>query len=319
MQSAVRYGILSAASIVPRFVKGMRLCDNGEVTAIWSRSEEKARAMAEELDIEHVYADHRELLNDPDIDAVYIPLINSLHYSYVKEALLAGKHVLCEKPFVLHAEEARELSALAHEKGLFLTEAVKTPFLPIYDRIREILNSGILGAMRYMEFRQSYTDGPYVGGWNTQIDQGGGVLYGNEAYFFAMAEYLAGKIRSVTGTLSFPDGEAEDQLAVSALLPNGVLATLQVSRRVLFENGLTIRCDHGKIVIPDYWKASRAYVYEGDRLKETIDIPCPYEFQYELRHYSQCIQDGLVESPVTTHEDTIRRIAFTEQLYAPYR
>ena len=107
--NTVRYGILSTASIVPRFVKGMELCGNGTVDAIASRDIHKAETAAQELGIKKAYGDYHELLDDPDIDAVYIPVINSLHYTYAKDALNKGKHVIVEKPFVLHASEAEEL------------------------------------------------------------------------------------------------------------------------------------------------------------------------------------------------------------------
>lgn len=227
-ETKVRYGILSSATIVPRFVKGMRLTSNGEVTAIAARSMSKAESLAKELDIPNVFPDYMTLLESDEIDAVYIPLVNSLHYEYAKKALAAGKHAVVEKPFVLHASEAEELFQTASEKGLFITEAIKTPHLPLYRKIKQIIDSQEFGRIRYMTFRQSYTSGPYTGGWNRKREYGGGVLYGNEAYFFRMAEFLGGKIISCSGTASFPENEAEDQCCVTALLENGSIACLNV-------------------------------------------------------------------------------------------
>ncbi len=313
--SKLQYGILSTASIVPRFVNAMRLTESGEIRAIASRTLQKARQAAAELSIPYAYDNIEAILNDPQIDAVYIPLLNRLHYPYAKQALLAGKHVLCEKPFVLHAEEAEELAAIAEEKGLFLTEAVKTPFLPVFAKIREIIAEGKYGAVCYMDFSQSYTSGPYVGGWNIRPEEGGGVLYGNEAYFFTMAEFLAGNVISCSGSLSHKKDEADDQAAVTARMENGALAVLRVSRRVLFKNGLVIHMENGRIEIPNYWKADKAYVYQEDTLVDTLTYPCPYEMVYELKHYNQCIQDGLTFSDVTPVSGTIRHTAFVENIY----
>lgn len=311
----VRCGVISTASIVPRFCRGMELSGNGIVSAISSRDPLRAEKAAAELSIPKAVRDHREILDDPDIDAVYIPLINSLHYPYAKEALLAGKHVVMEKPFVLHVREAEELFALAEEKKLFLTEAVKTPFLPLYQKILELIRGGTLGEIRYMDFRQSYNSGPYISGWNREKDCGGGVLYGNEAYFFHMAEYLNGPIESCYGNASFFESGAEQQCSLSVRFANNTMAALAVSNQVLFENGMTIYLDHGRIVIPDYWKASEAHVFHGsDGSSETISCPCPWELQYELRHYNTCILSGMTESPVTAPEKTIRYIRFCENL-----
>ncbi|MCR5794413.1 MAG: Gfo/Idh/MocA family oxidoreductase [Solobacterium sp.] len=312
--SVIRYGILSTASVVPRFVNAMRQTGTGEVLSIASRSIDKAKAAAEEVGIPNSYDDIGAILSDPHIDAVYIPLINRLHYPYMKQALLAGKHVLCEKPFVLHAEEAEELAALAEERKLFLTETVKTPFLPVFQRIKEIIDSGRYGRIRYMDFRQSYTGGSYIGGWNVRKEDGGGVLFGNQAYFFTMAEFLAGDIVSCSGTLSFSDGDADDQAAVTALTETDAVAVLHVSRRVLFDNGLIIYLDGGRIVIPDYWKADKAYIYAEDKQEETLSYPCRYEFVYELSHYNDCIQKGLSFSPVTPVSAAARHVAFTEAI-----
>ncbi len=311
----VRYGIISTASIVPRFCRGMELTGSGEVTAISSRDRAKAEKTAAALNIPNAYDDHRRILEDPGIDAVYLPLVNSLHYPFAKEALLAGKHVVMEKPFVLHASEAEELFALAEEKHLFLTEAVKTPHLPLYGKVKEVISSGIYGEIRFMEFRQSYTSGPYITGWNKQKEYGGGVLYGNEAYFFTMAEFLAGRIRSCTGSASFGPTGTEDQCSVSALMENGSLAVLAVSTNILFKNGLTIYLDKATVEIPDYWKADKAMVFTGGELTDTISCPFTYEFRYELSHYNECILAGKTQSPVTPAENTIRYIGFCEQLY----
>ncbi|MCR4950273.1 MAG: Gfo/Idh/MocA family oxidoreductase [Solobacterium sp.] len=314
----IKYGILSTASIVPRFVKGMRLTPNGEVTAIASRTKEKAEQAGKYLQIPLVFDDYHALLEHPDIDAVYVPVINSLHYQYAKDALLAGKHVIVEKPFVLHAYEAAELFALAQERSLFITEAIKTPFLPLYQKVKERIDSGEFGAIRFMTFRQSYTGGSYIAGWNRQKEFGGGVLYGNEAYFFRMAEYFGGKILSCTGTASFPGNEAEDQCSLSVSLENGSLASLAVSTRVLFENGLTIYLDKAVIEIPDYWKASRAVIRPQNKEEQIIRCPSEYELQYELKHYNTCILEGRNCSPVNTPDMTIRYIRICELLYQSF-
>lgn len=318
MKEPVKYGILSTASIVPRFVRGLNLTSCSEAVAIASRSIEKAQKMAELLDIPEYYDSYEAILNHPEINAVYIPLINSLHYEYAKKALLAGKHVIMEKPFVLHAEEARELAEIAAEKHLFITEAVKTPFLPVYNRIRKIIEEKTYGKIHFMEFKQSYTSGPYITGWNKQKEFGGGVLYANEAYFFHMAEFLGGKIVSVRGNASYGSSDVEDQCSLTARLKDDILATLAVSTKVLFRNGLIIYFDKARIEIPDFWKASAAYIYQDEKLIETIRCDVEYEFQYELAHYHECIRNGLSFSPITPVANSERYIAYCEKLYRSF-
>ena len=311
----INYGILSTASIVPRFVKGMRLTGTGEVIAIASRSMQKAEQNASELNIPHAYESIYDLLSNPEVDAVYIPVINVLHYEYAEAALKAGKHVLMEKPFVLHSWQARALRELAREKNLFLTEAVKAPHLPVYAEIRKIISSQELGKLHFMEFRQSYNSGPYITGWNVDKACGGGVLYGNEAYYLAIAQLLAGPIRSIDGSAVFPGEEAESQISISAVHPDGIISELCVSRIVLFDNGLKMYFENGRIEVPSFWKADKAYVIQNGEHIRTIDIPCESEMTYELKHYNECILSGRLESPITSLDMTIRNTELVESLY----
>ena len=238
-ETKVRYGILSAATIVPRFAKGMRLTSNGEVTAIAARSLSKTKETARELDIPNVYPDYASLLESDEVDAVYIPLVNSLHYEYTEKALKAGKHAIVEKPFVLHAADAEKLFETASEKGLFITEAIKTAHLPLYQKKNRSL---------------------------IQRNTGGS-------------------------------------------------ACLNVSTRVLFQNGLTIYMDHAVIEIPDYWKAGEARIIAENGSQQLLSFPCSYEFRYELEHYNSCILSKECFSTVNTPEMTMRYIRFCEDLY----
>ena len=311
----VRYGVLSTASTLKRFVGAMNETGSGQVLAVASRSAEKAAQAAEELGIPKSCGDCHEILSDPEIDAVYIPVINSLHYPCAKEALLAGKHVILEKPFVLCSEQAKELFALAAENNLFLTEAIKTPFLPVYAYVKELIEKRDLGALRYMEFHQSYVGGSYIAGWNKQREFGGGVLIANEAYFFRMAEYFGGPVISCQGTAAFGESGTEETISLSVKTESGSLASLGVSVNVLFDNELRLHLDRGRIIIPDYWKADRAFLYENGVLTEEKSFPAEYEFRYELSHYNDCILNGRLFSPVNSPERTIRYIQLCEQLY----
>lgn len=158
MYSMVRIGILSTASIVGRFVAASRECNNAQVIAIASRDFDRAKAFADTAGIERVHDSYESLIRDPDVDAVYIPLVNSLHHHYVMKALEAGKHVLVEKPMCLRPEDAEEIFATARARGLFATETVKSPFLPVIQEVRRILRAGELGRIQTMDFTQSYAE-----------------------------------------------------------------------------------------------------------------------------------------------------------------
>ena len=317
-KTTVNYGIISTASIVPRFVNGIRESGNGNVIALSSRSIDKARALSQQLNIPEYYDDYHILLNDERIDCIYVPLVNSLHYPFAKEALLHGKNVVMEKPFVLHKEEGIELKQLARERNLFITEAVKTPFLPVFKDVKRIIESKEYGNVHMMLFRQSYVGSNYTKGWNTLKACGGGALYGNEAYFLTMTEYLCGRITDYRGLASYRDSDSESQCTVSVLTENNVLAISTVSSEVLLNNGLFIYLDNARIEIPDYWKGKKAYLYQGNELIQEYNYPCKYEMQYEIRHFNEFMLNGLLESPVIPLDDSIRHIEICEDLYSEW-
>lgn len=135
----MRIGAIGTGAIAKSMIPEFQRSDVLQCTAIYSRKEETGRAIAEQFGIPKVYTSLDAMLADPEIDMIYVGTPNSVHFGQAKAALLAGKHVLCEKPFTPTAAEARELIALAKEKHLFLFEAITTAHHPNYALIREQL------------------------------------------------------------------------------------------------------------------------------------------------------------------------------------
>lgn len=131
----IRVAIVGSGRIVPQMLEAMQTVPGYEVVAICGRSREKAGRFG----IPHVYTDYEEMLARTDIDFVYVALPNSLHFEAARQALLAGKNVLCEKPFTSTVAQAEELFALADERGLFIFEAISNIHLPNFRKVRELL------------------------------------------------------------------------------------------------------------------------------------------------------------------------------------
>ena len=138
----LRYGILSTSSIAPRFIAGVRAAQAGQIVALSSRSLEKAREKAALWGIPTAYASHDELLRDPQVNIVYISTVNALHFQWAQAALLAGKHVVCEKPCTTSQAQTRALFELARDRGLFFMEAEKMLFLPAVEELRRRILAG---------------------------------------------------------------------------------------------------------------------------------------------------------------------------------
>ena len=184
----LRFGILSTSSIAPRFIKGVQATEGCEAVALASRNLEKAREKAALWNVPKAYGSYEELLGSNNIDVAYVAMINSEHYRYAKMALEQDKHVICEKPFTLNADESKELFALAREKGLFIMEAQKVLFLPMVQRLKELIRSKVLGSIKMADFSSSFDAG--YNSWFYDPEKGGGPLYGNAIYSLQLMEYL---------------------------------------------------------------------------------------------------------------------------------
>src|SRR5690348_6622095 len=148
----IQIGVLGAARIVPpALIKPAHQVPEVTVYGIAARNVARAHAFAQKHQIPHVFASYEELLADSNIDAVYIPLPNSLHAPWTLRALAAGKHVLCEKPFAANAEEAERMAQAAQQSNLVLMEAFHYRYHPLAARMQEIVTSGELGAIRRIE------------------------------------------------------------------------------------------------------------------------------------------------------------------------
>ena len=309
----IRYGILSTATIIPRFVKGIRESGKGEVVAVASRNVEKAKAAAEKLSIEKYYGTYEELYADPDVDAIYIATINSAHYQNTKDALNAGKHVICEKPLVLEEKQADELFELAASKNLFLVEAQKEVFLPVTNKARKYIENGVIGDVRILDFATSFP--AETNDWLFDLSKGGGVMWTNAVYCIEYIEYLMQKdITDFDGMRLVDEKFGGDEIcALTFKLGNDTIVTSRISGRVKTINQLLIYGTEGYIVIPDFYKADRMTVhYHDDREDEEFTFPTSSEMKYEAAHFSECIENGELTSSVITRDITTHSVIVQE-------
>lgn len=310
-------GILSTSSIAPRFIAAVREEGSFEVSALSSRSLEKAEEKALAWGVPKAYGSHEELLEDKAVDIVYISAVNSAHYKWAKAALLAGKHVICEKPCTTTEVQTRELFALAKEKGLFLMEAQKMLFLPAVLAVKEAIDSGKLGKIRMAEFNHSFY-GSY-NNWMYDEAAGGGPLLSSAIYVVELLQFLFGcHIAELDGLCTkHPGANVEEQYVISGRMENGVLFSLKNSTVALMKNGACFYGEKGYAELPDYWKA-RSVIFCDHKTQDIREYPCDHELVYEVGHIADCFAKGLLESPVVTGEFSARAIRTLEEIKAKW-
>lgn len=310
---SLRYGILSTSSIAPRFIAAVRQADAGEFVALSSRSLSKAQEKAALWNIPRAYGSHEELLNDPDVNIVYISTVNAQHYPWAKKALEKGKHVICEKPCTTSAAQTRELFALAREKHLFFMEAEKMLLLPTLIEVRRRMDAGELGEIYMAEMSHSFP-GSY-NGWMFDRNAGGGPLLSSGIYAVHLLLWLFGEIGEISGVCSVENG-VEWQYVLSGKTQSGVLFNAKNSTRAILDNTARIYGTKGYLEIPEYWKARKAIFHLSGREPEIVEFPCEHELIYEAMHIKECMEKGLRTSPVVTENLSVGGIEALERVKA---
>jgi predicted dehydrogenase len=188
----IRWGVLGAARIArTKVIPGMQRSAECEVVALASRSLETALAAADPLGIPRAYGSYDELLDDPEVDVVYIPLPNHLHVPWSIKAAEAGKHVLCEKPIALDAAEARKLLAVRNRTGVLIQEAFMVRSHPQWLAVRDEVRSGRIGDLRAIQMAFSYFNRD-PGNVRNQAGIGGGALMDIGCYPIVLSRFLFG-------------------------------------------------------------------------------------------------------------------------------
>lgn len=308
-----QYGILSTSSIVPRFIGALRESKTGEALALASRSAEKAAEKAEEWKIPRSYGSYEELLADPDIEVVYVAMVNSEHYRYARKTLEAGKHVICEKPLALKKEHAQHLFQLAEERKLFLAEAQKEVFLPVIQEVKALIREGSLGDIRLVDVTNSYVVPD--DSWLRKKEFGGGVLAGSGSYPLHLAKYLFDEeVTAYSGVCTKGSSGVDEQCMISLSLGNRILLASKLSMNGKAIDSALIFGEKGYIEIPEYWKARRAVVHYHTGEEAILEHPCRYELIYEIRHFHECMEKGLLQSPVMSREMTVSTLEILETI-----
>jgi predicted dehydrogenase len=219
----IRFGVLSTARIgVKKVIPAMQKGEHTEVVAIASRSAEKAREVAHDLGIRRWHGSYEALLADPDVDAVYNPLPNDQHVLWSIRALEAGKHVLCEKPIALSAAEGRVLiEATRRHNGLKVMEALMYRHHPQWQKAKELVETGQIGALRAIHvFFSFYNDDP--GNIRNSSSNGGGALMDIGCYASSLSRWLFNTEPQRVFGLAVNDPHLGVDRLVSAILDFGV-------------------------------------------------------------------------------------------------
>ncbi len=319
----VKWGVLGVAKIaVEKVIPAMQQGEASHIAAIASRDLSKARTAADKLGIDRVFGSYEELLADREIEAVYNPLPNELHVPWTLRALAAGKHVLCEKPIALDAEEGRSLIAARDRSGKLVAEAFMVRYHPQWRRAKELAQAGTVGEPRAIQTFFSYhlLDPENV----RNRPPGGGALYDIGCYAILSARYIFGaEPTRVAATIDRDPNFGTDRLVGGLLeFPGGRHSSFTLATQLSAHQRVTIVGEAGRIEIMIPFNAppdrpteiavdTGADLFGGGRRVEQFPICDQYTLQGDA--FSRAIMSGTpLEFPM---EDAVLNMRVIDALF----
>ncbi|HET8653118.1 MAG TPA: Gfo/Idh/MocA family oxidoreductase [Gaiellaceae bacterium] len=309
---SVRLGVLSTARINRLVLAGARASDRVEVAAVASRDRARADAYAAEHGIERAYGSYEELLADPELDAIYNPLPNSLHVEWSIRALEAGKHVLCEKPLSRRPQDVERAFDVAEREGLILTEAFMYRHNPQTARLKELLDGGAVGEPRVVRaaFSFTITDAANI---RLAADLDGGALMDVGSYCVSGSRFVAGEPLRAFGT-SLEEAGVDTVFAATMTFPGGVVGQFDCGFRLPMRDELEVVGTEGSLFLDDPWHCRRPVIeLRRDGGVDEIALEPVDSYRLELENLTEAIR-GEAE-PLLGRKDAVAQARAIDALY----
>ena len=302
----MRVGIIGTGWIAEKAAITLRGLSECEAYAVGSRTLEKAEAFAREWGIPKPYGSYTELINDPDVDLIYVGTPHSHHYDVTKEALLAGKPCLVEKAFMANYRQAKEIVDLAREKKIFLAEAIWTRYQPVVKMVRDLIGSGRIGIPCLVTATLGYSMGekPRI----MRPDLCGGALLDLGVYALNFVRmFFPADIVSMESQCVKSETGMDLTNAISIILADGVLCNLQSSAACVGDNIGVIAGTDGNLIIDNINNPQKITVNTHDReFVEDIHVPQQITgYEYQFIACRQALIDGLLEPKEMPLDETL--------------
>jgi predicted dehydrogenase len=285
----MRLGIVSTADINRKVIPGAHASEKVELVAVASRDQRRAEEYAKTWKIERAYGSYEALLADPDIDAVYISLPNTLHREWSIRSLEAGKHVICEKPFSRHPEDVEEAFDAAKRTGRLLTEAFMYRHNPQTTRLVELVRDGAIGELRVVRTAFSYSlyDADNI---RLRTDVDGGSLMDVGCYCVSGSRLLAGEPETVVGQAYIGQTGTDWVFTGSLRFPGDVLALFDCGTCLPQRDELEAVGSEGSLFLDDPWHCNEPVIeVRRDDGVERIELEPVDSYRLELENLADAL------------------------------
>ena len=314
-QKLFRIGIIGTGWIAEKAAYTLNELDGCTPYAVGSRTIEKAEAFARQWNISKSYGSYEELINDPDVDLVYVGTPHSHHFDVTRKAILAGKPCLVEKAFMANLKEATEIIRLAHERQVFVAEAIWTRYQPVVKIIRDLISGGRIGVPRLVTATLGYSMGnkPRI----MRPDLCGGALLDLGVYALNFVRmFFPADIVNMESQCVKSDTGMDLTNAISLVLADGLLANLQSSAACVGDNIGVIAGTDGNLIIDNINNPQRVTVNTHDReFVEDILVPRQITgYEYQFLACRNAIAEGLTEPREMPHKETLYVMQLMDEL-----
>ena len=309
----IRFGIVGTGTIAHRFAEAIKNVSNAELAAVASRTSENAEKFGDEFGIPFRFDSYEKMAQSDKIDAAYIAVPHSGHIECSCLMMNNKKHVLCEKPMAVNLKEAQQMFSCAEENNVLLMEAMWARLVPGTIKLLELVADGVLGEIRGVEGKFCYTmDEDEMGHHVFKNENGGGSLLDVGVYGLNFASWYLGK--NIAEMNAFADFYNDVDSHTCALIKykNGAIADLSSAVLLRKPNEGYVYGSKGYAHLQRFYAPQKIELYFNNGERQSISVPYKGNgFEEQITHFSECVLNGLKESPVVTREQTLY---ITEQM-----
>ncbi len=307
----IRWGILGCGRIARKFASDLKLVHNAQLIACGARHAASADAFAHEFNVPHVHHSYELLVKDNEVDVIYVATPHSHHHQHTLLCIENNKAVLCEKAFAINYKQAKEMIDAARNKNVFLMEAVWTKFLQPFYKVKQMIDEGKLGEIKSMLVNFGFRAPENAPQRLLDASLGGGTILDIGIYNVFTALFFLGKPDVISASANLSAENTDEQCAVTFKYNDGKVA--QLFSTFLSDSGTEadICGTKGRIRLTAryYTPFTTIEFFTGKQeTKQIIDVDISEEgfgYEHEAKHVCDCLEKGLTESPVMTHNDTL--------------
>lgn len=295
----LKFGIIGAGNIAASFAKGLSVVSGATFYAVAARSEERAEAFAKSFGAEKFYGSYEALVQDSEVDVVYVATPNSLHKEHSILAMKHKKHVICEKPFASNEKELKEVIEVAKEADVFLMEAMWTRYFPMIKQVKELIKLGTIGEIKLVQGDFGFT-GKSKDNIRYNLSLAGGALMDVGIYPVSFASYIYEKQPThIKAFGDFSDTGVDERNTVIFQYEEGQLAQLTSAINLQTPRNMYILGSKGYIHIPNVWQARKCFVHVNGEEVQHYEVEWVGNgYNYEIEEVIKCIHEGKKESEI---------------------